>query len=114
MERTFAITAAAILLSATIVLSLIYLSGGFSPKQEASVQKTDAPVSSEAETVPKKMKLGIYGGYLALFIGDGRYPNEIYEVTVRSLPETDRERLADGIEINSEAELREIIEDLTS
>lgn len=114
MERTFAATIVAILITAALVLSAIALSGGFSESENAAVQTENVPVAPESESPSEKMTLGIYSGHIALFIGDGRYPNEIYEVLVRSLPESDRLRLQNGIEINSDDELREIIEDLTS
>ena len=114
MERTFAAAAAAILITATLVLSAIALSGGFSEIKNASAETENVPVNSESEIPSEKMRLGVYSGHIALFIGDGRYPNEIYEALVRTLPESDRIRLQNGIEINSEDELREIIEDLTS
>lgn len=114
LERTFAATAAAILITATLVLSFFALSGGFSKSEDASAPNENVPIEAENEAPAEKMKLGIYGGHIALFIGDGRYPNEIYEVLVRTLPESDRLRLQNGIDISSEEELREIIEDLTS
>ena len=114
MERTFTATAAAILITAALVLSAIALSGGFSESENAAVKTENVPVNSESESPSEKMILGIYSGHIALFIGDGRYPNEIYEALVRTLPESDRLRLQNGIEINSEEELRETIEDLTS
>ena len=89
MERTFAATIVAILITAALVLSAVALSGGFSESENAAVQTENVPVAPESESPSEKMTLGIYSGHIALFIGDGRYPNEIYEVLVRSLPESD-------------------------
>ena len=111
MEHTFAVTFIALLLTAVITLGAVSLTA------KAKTPETDeAPAASEISPAPKepKMRLGIYEGYLALYSGSGRYPTEIYSVMIRSLPEEDRKKLGNGIELSSEAELREILEDYSS
>lgn len=111
MEHTLAITVSALLLVFALVFSVFSLSGALpSEKEEAAKLQSDIPVGkTEIE-----MKLGAYQGHLALFIGDGRYPNEVYETLLRSLPEEDRKRISEGIPVSSEAELSRLLEDLTS
>ena len=111
MEHTLAITVSALLLVFALVFSAFALNGSFSSgKEEAAKLQSDIPVGkTEIE-----MKLGAYQGHLALFIGDGRYPNEVYETLLRSLPEEDRKRISEGIPVSSEAELSRLLEDLTS
>ena len=111
MEHTLAVTVSALLLVFVLVFSAFALSGAFpSEKEEAAKLQSNIPV----EETEKTMKLGAYQGRLALFIGDGRYPNEVYETRIRSLPEEDQKRISEGIFVSSEAELTLLLEDLTS
>ena len=58
--------------------------------------------------------LGSHKGYLALW-KDGRpEPFQIFPVKVESLPEADRQMLADGITARSELELSSLLEDFLS
>ena len=111
MEHTFAVTFIAILLTAIFTLGAISLTA-----KAKTPEMSEAPAVSEVSPAPKepKMRLGIYEGYLALYSGSGRYPTEIYSVLIRSLPEADRIKLNNGIELSDEAELREILEDYSS
>ena len=110
MEHTLAITVSALLLVFVLVFSAFALSGAFSSEEEVTKLQSDIPV----DETEKPMTLGAYQGHLALFIGDGRYPNEVYETLLRSLPEEDRKRISEGISVSSEAELALLLEDLTS
>lgn len=110
MERTLAVTVASLLLVMTLILGLFALNGRFSPKQETLTSQSGVAAEEPAPT----MTLGVYQGKLALFLGDGRYPNEIYNVRVRSLPPEDREKLAEGLSVSSEAELLRLLEDYSS
>ena len=58
--------------------------------------------------------LGIYEGKLALFTKTGNYPNKIYDLWVKNLPEDDAALLEQGIFVETEQELFELLEDLTS
>ena len=109
MERTLAVTVALLLIVFTVVSGAFALSGGFN-RQEAVALESELPVKE----APVSMTLGTYQGHLALFLGDGRYPNEIYDVLLRSLPPEDQKRLSDGLSVSSEAELRRLLEDFTS
>lgn len=111
MEHTLAVTAAALLLTAALVLCAFALSGFFSGEQ-ADNSAQSAVLSGEAAS--EQMYLGIYRGYLALFVGTAEAPAETYDVMARTLPEADRARLSAGIPVAGEAELRRLLEDFTS
>lgn len=109
MEHTFSVTAAALLLVITLTAALFALNGKFSPKEEALI-----PQNSVAMEESPTMTLGVYQGCLALFLGDGRYPNEIYDIRIRSLPLKDREKLNKGLPVASQEELSRLLEDYSS
>ena len=110
MEHTLAVTTAALLLVITLIAALFALNGRSSPEEEALTPKSNISVE---ENFPA-MSLGVYQGRLALFLGDGRYPNEIYDIRIRSLPPKDREKLAKGLPVASEEELFRLLEDYSS
>jgi len=58
--------------------------------------------------------LGNHKGYLALWKDGGREPFQIFPVKVDSLPESDRQRLDDGIQARSDLELAALLEDYLS
>ena len=106
MEHTLAITAAALLLVAALVLCAFALTGFFADDTQIAAESGD--FASE------QMRLGVYRGYLALFVGAAEAPAETYDVMVRTLPDADRARLIAGIPVANEAELRSLLEDFTS
>ena len=55
-----------------------------------------------------------YKGKVAVYKYGSKTPLEIYDTYTDSLPESDREYLKQGIEVKSEDELEDLIEDLTS
>lgn len=55
-----------------------------------------------------------YKGKVAVYKYDSKTPLEIYDTYTDSLPESDRIYLKQGIEVKSEEELEDLIEDLTS
>ncbi|MBP1564546.1 MAG: hypothetical protein J6A58_02170 [Oscillospiraceae bacterium] len=58
--------------------------------------------------------LGEYKGNLALYRGDSKKPYIILEERTSYLNEYDRERVGQGISVESESELNKLIEDMTS
>lgn len=110
MEHTFSLTAGIILLTAAAVIGIYSLTG--SPEEEKALsEESGISVSEPAE---EKMLLGIFEGRLALFTGESRYPNKVYDFFVRNLPEEDRKLLSSGIEISSGEELEALLEDYMS
>lgn len=103
---------AALMIVFASVTGLYALSGFFDEKEEAIASEETAAVPEEPEE--EKMLLGVFEGKLALFIGESPYPNEIYDFLTRTLPSQDQKRLAEGIEISSEEELRALLEDYMS
>lgn len=74
------------------------------------IKKTEAIAASEA---PKYI-VREYEGKLGVFIGASDKPYKTVDCNLLLLPDYDRQQLADGVIINSEAELKSYIEDMTS
>lgn len=71
---------------------------------------------SEAETETPKPKLWIikeYEGRIGVFSEDGVLL-EVIDIYVKTLPETDKNLLRDGIRVNSEQALKAIVEDYSN
>ena len=58
--------------------------------------------------------LGSWKGYVALFRGTDEEPWQIFPTSVAALPESDREKLEEGIIIRSQTALDRILEDYLS
>lgn len=58
--------------------------------------------------------LGSFRGYVALFDMGQEVPRRIYPYCVDSLPDADRQALAEGIPVANEEELRRLLEDYLS
>lgn len=69
--------------------------------------------SVPAEQVAQQM-LREWNGQIALFEGDAAEPAEVYEVTVAALPKEEQQRLREGIVIDNEEMLAELIDNYTS
>ncbi|MBR5872573.1 MAG: BofC C-terminal domain-containing protein [Oscillospiraceae bacterium] len=108
MEHSFLAAFAAIAITIGATFGLFALEKEFSPKETV----LEEPVS-EAEKEPE-MRLGIFEGKLALFIGTSPYPNIVYDFFVRNLPKEDQNRLFEGIKISSAPELETLLEDFMS
>lgn len=111
--HTLAAAAAIFIVAAVLVMCALALSGAFgeSSAEPAAKPETEVPVSESSKI---QMRLGAFEGKLALFEGESQYPNEIYDLLLRSLPEADRLRLEKGITVYSEEELKRLLEDFTS
>ena len=55
-----------------------------------------------------------YNEKLAVYFAGENEPMEVYDLFLSSLPETDAERIRDGIIVYDKAELNQLIEDFTS
>ena len=67
--------------------------------------------------VPKqasKQVLREWNGQIALFTSDSDEPIEVYEVAVAALPEQEQKRLNEGIVIENEEMLAELLDNYTS
>lgn len=70
-----------------------------------------SPDASSDVSAPARYRVGIYGGYVAVFAGDAAEPFRILDTLAASLPARDRALLADGIPVDSEAALQQLLED---
>ena len=101
---------AALLVTGTIIGGFFAIEKEFL-EEKTAIEETEVP-SPEEE--PEKIVLGVFEGKLAIFAGKSPYPNMVYDFFIRDLPEEDRERLSEGIEVSSESELRSLLEDFMS
>lgn len=112
LEHSFSATLALLFVTAGAIIGMFALSPAEPENRE------NLPASNEEyEEAPEKepeMKLGVFEGKLALFIGESPYPNKIYDFSIRTLPEEDKLLLEKGMKISSEEELLRLLEDLTS
>ncbi len=76
------------------------------------------PSEPAAVAQPKEQtgtcQLGEWEGQVALFEKDADRPIEVYEITVRTLPEEEQERLRERILVNNDAELEKLLENYGS
>lgn len=70
--------------------------------------------SAESVTQQEYYILKDYCGKIAVFKGDSSTPEQIYDIFTNTLPEQDITMLTHGIEVKSENELTELINDYTS
>ncbi len=55
-----------------------------------------------------------YNGKVAVFKNNNTFPESVYDAYISVLPESDQERLKNGITVSDKTELQKIIEDYTS
>lgn len=58
--------------------------------------------------------IGNYNGYIALWTNVGEKPAKVFPYSVASLPPADQARVNAGIRVDSEADLRQLLEDYLS
>lgn len=102
MKKLLAITGAALI--AYVILTSV-MSGDSSAPAAVSAQ-------SARETVAQSYTVAAYDGRVAVYLGDTLL--RVTDTPVDSLPKADRVRLYDGIAVNSEKELKRMLEDLCS
>ena len=109
MTRKRAVTTAVIILFAVAVIFLIsiLLFRQYAPENKPeTVQNTQETQSSYL--------VQEYSGKIAVYRDGGSSPYRIYDVYVNTLPEYDRDLLAQGIPVETLAQLNRLIEDYTS
>jgi len=107
------ITLAAIALSA-LIGSII---GFYAGKEQPEQTKVMEPVSGISVDIPIKKPrylLSHYQGKLAVYIIGKEEPELVFERYLHYLPDVDRMKLEQGIEISDYSELLRMIEDYTS
>ena len=76
---------------------------------------TDTVKNEQLNTTPKRMYvLGVKDGKITVYAADGYNVIEVLDTYVYSLPLSDREAIAEGINVYSVNELISLIEDYTS
>ncbi|MEG1551657.1 MAG: hypothetical protein RR355_05245 [Oscillospiraceae bacterium] len=76
--------------------------------------KADAIKLTEITSSAHIYKLSVYEGRIALFKAGFAMPIEIYDVYIDNLPTNEKVAIENGINANSDEEIRKIIEDYTS
>ena len=91
------------------------------PRAEATENNIDADTQSVAQSSEEQSEqenltfiIKEYEGKVAVFKGQASEPLFISDVSINSLPLTDKEILEKGIEVTSERELNRLIEDYCS
>ena len=106
------------ILSAAVLLSVAAIVGMLSAGRPAAAEPDHTEPRSTvttATTAPSvRYTLGAWNGRLALYVPDNPYPQEVFDVFIRSFPPEERERLEQGIAVFSDAELKQLLEDYTS
>ena len=70
--------------------------------------------SSQSQVQQHTYLVKEYEGKVAVFYDNVSDPETIYDTYVNELPQLDQQQLRDGIVVNTQEELRVLIEDLTS
>ncbi len=65
-------------------------------------------------TLAAAFLIGNYQGYIALWTGSSEKPTKVFPYSVASLPPADQARVNAGIHVDSEEELRQMVEDYLS
>lgn len=87
---------------ATVLVSVLFTGLYFSLDKEEILPKEEYWIIKE------------YEGRPAVFNGMNENPSEILDVSISSLPSSDRALLREGIRVYSESELSRLIEDYSS
>jgi hypothetical protein len=79
-----------------------------------SAVKSFAQNDSDAQAAGQKYIVKIYGGKIAIFVSGSNVPEEISDVDVSTLPQSETDRLASGIGAASRDDALRIVENLES
>lgn len=101
-----------LLTAAVISAVLLLVSAGRSVEREKSAAAAKA--AAMTERAPVRFVLGLYGDRLALYREGSERPYQVLDTEAWLLPDDDRAALAQGIVVDTEAELRALLEDLTA
>ncbi len=77
-------------------------------------QSEEVAGAQNSEPITWQYMIREYNGNIAVYENGTDVPFELYEVPVETLPEEDIKSLQNGIQVRTEQELRQLIEDLTS
>ena len=104
--RAVSVVLMSILIAAVIVLCAL----------SQSIQNKRAAVKTEeSSTLPQvDYVLGEYEGYLAVFRGEQKKPYQVLQMPVQLLPEEDQGAIEAGIHVQTEQELRRLLDDFAS
>ncbi len=102
-----------IVISACTVGLAIYSGAGRQEKQEIIVGEGISNQSVAPSRTVKYM-LREYQGRLAVFTGENKEPDMVFDVYIHYLPEADRELLKQGIAVENYEQLTKLIEDYIS
>lgn len=96
-----------------LVLPLAALLAGFSAYGLAHTE-APAPVPVSAPAEPRaKYAARVLDGRVAIYRADARFPMEVTDIEISSLPRADQEALAAGIELADEEAIAHLLEDFT-
>ena len=65
------------------------------------------------DPLPPRYTIGEWEGQVAVFEGDQRFPKQVFDVAVSTLPEELRQRLTEGVPAHNDAQLSVLLEDYT-
>ena len=104
--RAVSVVLMSILIAAVIVLCAL---------SQSIQNKRAAAKTEESSTLPQvDYVLGEYEGYLAFFRGEQQKPYQVLQMPVQLLPEEDQGAIEAGIHVQTEQELRRLLEDFAS
>lgn len=104
--RAVSVVLMSILIAAVIVLCAL---------SQSIQNKRAAAKTEESSTLPQvDYVLGEYEGYLAVFRGEQQKPYQVLQMPVQLLPEEDQGAIEAGIHVQTEQELRRLLEDFAS
>lgn len=104
--RAVSVVLMSILIAAVIVLCAL---------SQSIQNKRAAAKTEESSTLPQvDYVLGEYEGYLAVFRGEQQKPYQVLQMPVQLLPEEDQGAIEAGIRVQTEQELRRLLEDFAS
>lgn len=119
MAKRMAICILLIIAAAAAAMMLANLQGAAVARKNAVPYHTGNDFSERSELSGTQKdaqiyRIGDYQGRVAVFLEGEQIPQTVYDIFVKTLPETDRLQMAEGILIAGEQELRRRIEDYIS
>ena len=88
-----------------LTLSLLFIK----LNMDIELKEAEATTSQHTQYTIKE-----YNGRIAIFKNDNSSPESIYDTYISVLPESDQNKLKNGITVNDKKELQKLIEDYTS
>lgn len=108
MKNAVLLTLAGVFMISLITLGIAYA------MPTAAQDETSSMAESIASITEQEYLLRAYEGKLAVFTEDLVTPDLVFDVYVRTLPETDQQQLQRGIWVASYDKLTELVEDYIS